>query len=1312
MVISSQKSEDYVKILKQCSKHFKSKKTKKKYLASLGIGELISNYGLYYFYFDNTSYLAKLLYNLFPQEVIDYFKNAVVEPSFFWENGTYFLKESMSLKIRKIAINNYSLDNLIVIMGFLKSKNEIDLICDLRKNELVFFMKKNVKNGLFLKCLHNYVPTFIIDELISFLEDEDLLTIFKDNKIYNENIEYIYDKCHERIIKAFSNQISQDPDTMVDFVNSNCPKEVICDCLSKEVLNIDDLDKIIVSPYVDKKTKELIYKINTDKIDLIVSRRLNKNPYTLCDVFNKTMPDELILKFSSTFNSDIILNMYTDFNLDSQIKLFVFEQNDCIKQTLFTLIRNDYKIGKRILLSFNDSTILEKFVFLFPEDIVKLVFKYFPDFIKDKYYKTNSVLVQKILKNAVDNDPNYHMHYLFKDYSVNMYAFSLLSDNQVIDLLSSQSFIVSIFICNKEAENRCKRVIQKNFYEMKEKNLDKFFKIVQNIYDLSKDLFIFTITLFDYTIDEYLYFLSDEVSENFRKSFLEVKYNSFSKLVQKSLSNPDFDKKYLLVNGLPKDILKNVVKSMSRQEVIGILSDDKFVNGINTGEDLASLVYTYKFGNESHYDIVEKLIQNYNGSKIEFVKNFELVNEFLEKVNVNPAKFWQYSLNTSYNYVSDIVLIFKTDMDDFIKIYAYFIKHVFLEDNSELISFNLMSMIKNYRRYPELCKSIVQKKQNVSKQQLNDLLFLFNCKESYENLCKLTTIEDCKNVKKMLREKLEELIKNSVSIIEMKNFISSLLFNCEFSISSKWLNTYGFLKDLIQLEFNNRFNQEIVNEIKKVESITILLEQLYNISDINEIKVMAKHILVNFDLIINKFSEINYKEMMRKLYAKEAQANLTKITEDNENLYLNKTKTDLYGVNVYDFRQQQYFLYAHIISYNETVDDVVNGISDGNKNFISFSAITHRNQKYYYNFDKLKFGYNDIPISNYVCSSSENMSSNYHMKKNCFEFDVDHINQRGILDTSDSKGNSEILCFREGLKPKFIIVPADEEINYEKINIAKKYDLSIVLTQPKNITIDNPQNIKNGYNYFDEQKTKLLLCQNELLKYKKSLKKIAIFADSHALFEPTLAILEDARNLDVDEIYSLGDNIGTGPNPSEVLSLLKRYNVISLKGNHEKYVVDGLEKFREHLDKVGGYQEAFLNSNWTKNSLTESQLKEIADSPEFLELKFGDKKILLCHSIKDYNTNEIVYNQQDYDYVFQGHIHFKSQSDNVFTLRGAGVGSLDDKPEAYYIILHLEKDGLKIEERYVSYDINNTLNDINCVDNNTKVKIRNWVRKR
>ena len=59
-------------------------------------------------------------------------------------------------------------------------------------------------------------------------------------------------------------------------------------------------------------------------------------------------------------------------------------------------------------------------------------------------------------------------------------------------------------------------------------------------------------------------------------------------------------------------------------------------------------------------------------------------------------------------------------------------------------------------------------------------------------------------------------------------------------------------------------------------------------------------------------------------------------------------------------------------------------------------------------------------------------------------------------------------------------------------------------------------------------------------------REIAIFTDAHGLLEPTQAALEDIASRGITEIYSLGDNIGVGPNPSEVLDLLIQYNVQSI----------------------------------------------------------------------------------------------------------------------------------------------------------------------
>ena len=128
----------------------------------------------------------------------------------------------------------------------------------------------------------------------------------------------------------------------------------------------------------------------------------------------------------------------------------------------------------------------------------------------------------------------------------------------------------------------------------------------------------------------------------------------------------------------------------------------------------------------------------------------------------------------------------------------------------------------------------------------------------------------------------------------------------------------------------------------------------------------------------------------------------------------------------------------------------------------------------------------------------------------------------------------------------------------------------------------------------------------------KEKRKIAIFADAHSLLEPTKAALEDISKRGITEIYSLGDNIGVGPNPSEVLELLKEYNVKSIAGNSEEYISLGYEPFASYFNSLK--KQSHL---WTLSKLNEKQIGQIKLFPRFIELTVGGKKIALCHFAND-----------------------------------------------------------------------------------------------
>jgi diadenosine tetraphosphatase ApaH/serine/threonine PP2A family protein phosphatase len=63
--------------------------------------------------------------------------------------------------------------------------------------------------------------------------------------------------------------------------------------------------------------------------------------------------------------------------------------------------------------------------------------------------------------------------------------------------------------------------------------------------------------------------------------------------------------------------------------------------------------------------------------------------------------------------------------------------------------------------------------------------------------------------------------------------------------------------------------------------------------------------------------------------------------------------------------------------------------------------------------------------------------------------------------------------------------------------------------------------------------------------------RLAIIADIHGNYRALEAVLADIFRSSIDRIISLGDNVGYGPEPEEVVRALQGYRVLSVMGNHE-----------------------------------------------------------------------------------------------------------------------------------------------------------------
>ena len=69
--------------------------------------------------------------------------------------------------------------------------------------------------------------------------------------------------------------------------------------------------------------------------------------------------------------------------------------------------------------------------------------------------------------------------------------------------------------------------------------------------------------------------------------------------------------------------------------------------------------------------------------------------------------------------------------------------------------------------------------------------------------------------------------------------------------------------------------------------------------------------------------------------------------------------------------------------------------------------------------------------------------------------------------------------------------------------------------------------------------------------------KIAVMSDIHGNIYALMKTLEDIDEQRVDKIICLGDLVGYGPHPNEVIALIRRREIPCIRGNYDASVVDG-----------------------------------------------------------------------------------------------------------------------------------------------------------
>jgi putative phosphoesterase len=211
--------------------------------------------------------------------------------------------------------------------------------------------------------------------------------------------------------------------------------------------------------------------------------------------------------------------------------------------------------------------------------------------------------------------------------------------------------------------------------------------------------------------------------------------------------------------------------------------------------------------------------------------------------------------------------------------------------------------------------------------------------------------------------------------------------------------------------------------------------------------------------------------------------------------------------------------------------------------------------------------------------------------------------------------------------------------------------------------------------------------------------RIALIGDVHANLPALEAVLAHADNLGAEAIWNVGDFVGYGAFPDEVVRRLRKRDAVSIIGNYDKKVL----RFKKKKEKWrrSKRQEKFLAFQWAYNHLSKKSRKYLRSLPKEIRLEIAGKRVLLTHGSPISNEEPLTPHTPDdrlrelaeiaqADVIICGHSHqaFTRQVDGVWFINTGSVGRPDDgDPRAAYAILDIEADSLEAHHYRVAYEV-------------------------
>lgn len=214
--------------------------------------------------------------------------------------------------------------------------------------------------------------------------------------------------------------------------------------------------------------------------------------------------------------------------------------------------------------------------------------------------------------------------------------------------------------------------------------------------------------------------------------------------------------------------------------------------------------------------------------------------------------------------------------------------------------------------------------------------------------------------------------------------------------------------------------------------------------------------------------------------------------------------------------------------------------------------------------------------------------------------------------------------------------------------------------------------------------------------------RLTIFGDIHANLPALQAVLADMEAHDLSTLYCLGDLVGYGTFPDEVVATIRERNIPTLMGNYDQGIGNDSDDCGCAYTNPAAEALGRRSIAWSKQNTSADTKHYLRQLPAQIPLQLDALRVLLVHGsprkINEYlyadrpdATLERLLDMAEADVLVCGHTHIpyhRILPSGRHVVNAGSVGKpKDGNPQACYVVLEANNSDLTVTFRRVPYDV-------------------------